>query len=87
MIKYKKRRIHGKKFTIGRNREDVTIIDLDTGNEVSRPDIAEQFLDTVDKAITAAGGVVEELPESGPSHLHVIDGEGAEVVQLFPDQE
>lgn len=76
-----------KRFTIGRNRGDVTIIDLDTGNEVSRPDIAERILNTVDSAIIAAGGVVEELPKRGPSHLHVIDGEGAEVVQLFPDQE
>lgn len=75
------------KFTIGRNSKEVRVVDLDTGEEVHQPEIAARFLETVDSAITAAGGRVVEVPDKDRSHLELVPDEDANVIQLFPNQD
>lgn len=75
----------GEKFSIGRNKNSIKVVDLDTGQEVHAPEIAAAFMDTVDRSIHAAGGKVVELPEEDQRHLSSVEDEGAEIIQLFPD--
>lgn len=58
----------------GNRRAHLRVVDLDTGQEVDRPDVAAQALSAFDQAISAAGGKLTiEGVELGPAQAQPLE--------------